>query len=297
VIDAVATERPLIPLRQAAAKVDDRFLTLLATLGPNAVADDPTILLRLSPRLPELPALAAPRRRLLGSRLEPDRGGPAQGQGPGGDRAGVQRRGDLRSLVPSQLALPQEVFQARQLRGELLYRARTGREPPRLRPAVIVLDVSPPSFGPIEATTRLAAHVLAGSLLEARMPAWLLTAGGTGTAALLDRQADLVDVWTRRTLDPAQPARTLARARALRESLRGWGGLEPVVVLLVQSYFGAEEEPASLLAGVVSGLRGLFVHHAGQHGRPAWAGRCERWMAVGVGEESRLGAVLGELLA
>jgi hypothetical protein len=139
--------------------------------------------------------------------------------------------------------------------------------------------------------------VLASSLLEARMPAWLLTAGGAGTAALLERQDDLVDVWARRTLDPPQPARTLARARALRESLRGWGGLEPVVLLLVQAYFGAEEEVGSLPAGVVSGLRGLFVHHAGQRDRPAWAGRCERWMAVGVGEESRLGAMLGELLA
>jgi hypothetical protein len=134
-------------------------------------------------------------------------------------------------------------------------------------------------------------------LLEARMPAWLLTAGGAGTAALLERQADLVDVWTRRTLEPAQPARTLARARALREMLRGWGGLEPVVLLLVQSYFGAEEEPGLVTSGVVSGLRGLFVHHVGQGARPAWAGRCERWMAVGVGEESRLGALLGKLLA
>jgi ATP-dependent Clp protease ATP-binding subunit ClpC len=296
-IDPITIDPPLIPLRQAAAQVDDRFLTLLATLGPNALADDPAILLRLSRRLPELPALAAPRRRLLGVRIEPDRGGPAQGQGPGGDRAGVQRRGDLRSLVPSQLALPPEVYQARQSRGELLYRARAGREPPRLRPAVLVLDVSPASFGPIEATTRLAAHVLASSLLAAKIPAWLLTAGGAGTAAVLERPADLVEVWARRTLDPPQPARTLARARALRETLRGWGGLEPVVLLLVQAYFGAEEEPGSLPPGLVSGLRGLFVHHAGQPSRPAWAGHCERWVAVEVGYTSRLGAVLGELMA
>jgi hypothetical protein len=70
-----------------------------------------------------------------------------------------------------------------------------------------------------------------------------------------------------------------------------------VVLLLVQTYFGAEEDEASLPRGVVSGLRGLFVHHAGQTCRPAWAGYCERWVSVGVGAGSNLSVVLGELLA
>jgi WD40 repeat protein len=287
---------PIAPLQQAIAGVDDRFLTLLAMLGPQAVAADPALILRLSRKLPALPVMSESRRRLLGLRLDLDGGGYAQGQGPGTERAGVQRRGDLRSLVPSQLALPEGVLEARQARGELLYRAKAGREPPRLRAAVLLLDVSPASFGPVEATTRLAAYVLASTLLQARLPVWLVTAGGGGTAALLEQPADLVEIWTRRTLEPARPGRALAAARALRANLVGQSAFEPVIVLLAHAHFGAEEE-APMPSGLVQGLRGLFVHHAGQGGRPAWAAQCERWSAVSAGTESALLTVLGELLA
>jgi WD40 repeat protein len=288
-------EPPLVPLQQAIAGVDDRLLTLLAMLGPRAVAANPALILRLARKLPSLPALAESQRRLLGLRLDLDGGGYAQGQGPGTERAGVQRRGDLRSLVPSQLALPEGVLQARQARGELLYRAKAGREPPRLRAAVLLLDVSPASFGPVEAATRLAAYVLASTLVQARLPVWLVTAGGGGTAALLEQPADLVEIWTRRTLEPARPGRALAAARALRTNLVGQSTLEPVIVLLAQAHFGAEEE-ASMPSESVQGLRGLFVHHPGQKGSPAWSAHCERWLAVSVGTESDLVAVLGELL-
>ena len=206
VISPQAPDPPLVPLQQAVAGVDDRLLTLLSMLGPQAVAADPALILRLSRKLPSLPALAESRRRLLGLRLDLDGEGFAQGQGPGSERAGVQRRGDLRSLVPSQLALPESVLQARQARGELLYRAKSGREPPRLRAAVLLLDVSPASFGPVEATTRLAAYVLGSTLLQARLPVWLVTAGGKGTAAPLEQPSDLVDLWTRRTLEPSRRA-------------------------------------------------------------------------------------------
>jgi len=43
--------------------------------------------------------------------------------------------------------LPPDVLAMRHLRGDLLYRAQTGGEPPRLRPTVILLDVSPPTGG------------------------------------------------------------------------------------------------------------------------------------------------------
>jgi hypothetical protein len=291
-----APEPPIVPLQQAVDGVDDRFLTLLAMLGPQAVAADPALALRLSRKLPALPALSESRRRLLGLRLDLDGGGYAQGQGPGTERAGVQRRGDLRSLVPSQLALPEAVLQARQVRGELLYRAKAGREPPRLRAAVLLLDVSPGSFGPVEATTRLAAYTLASTLVQARLPVWLVTAGGAGTAAFLEQPADLVEIWARRTLEPARPARALGAARALRNNLVGQSALEPVIVVLSHAHFGAdEEEPMPL--GMVPGLRGLFVKHAGQGGRPAWSAHCERWSALCVGKESVLVTVLGELMA
>ena len=41
--------------------------------------------------------------------------------------------------------------------------------------AVLLLDVSPASFGPVEATTRLAAYLLASTLLQHQLPAWLVT--------------------------------------------------------------------------------------------------------------------------
>jgi hypothetical protein len=285
-----------LPLQQAVASVDDRLLTLLAMLGPQAVAADPALIVRLSRKLPALPALSEPHRRLLGLRLDLDGEGVAQGQGPGSERAGVQRRGDLRSLVPSQLALPEAVLQARQARGELLYRARSGREPPKLRPAVLLLDVSPASFGPVEKTTRLAAYILASTLLQARLPVWLVTAGGAGTASLLEQPADLMDLWTRRTLEPPRPTRALTVARALRATLIGQGAFEPVIVLLAQANFGAEEEDP-MRSGLVPGLRGLFVQHTGQSGRPPWSAYCDRWSLVRVSQESALATALGELLA
>ena len=288
-----APPAPLAALHRAAAAVDDRLLTLLELLGHRAVAEEPGLVLRLAGRLPQLPALADPRRRLLGLRLGPGDGGPAQGSGPGGEHAGVQRRGDPRSLLPSQLALPPAVLRARAARGELLYRARAGREPPRLRPAVILLDVSPPSFGPVEAVTRPAAHALAASLIEARVACWLVAAGGRGAALPLERPADLVELWARRSLEPARPARALAAARALAGGLGG-GALEPAVVLLAESHFGAEEAAG---VGAVRGLRALFVRHGGDGDPPAWSGRCERWAVLPAGRPEGLVSALGGLLA
>jgi ATP-dependent Clp protease ATP-binding subunit ClpC len=138
--------------------------------------------------------------------------------------------------------------------------------------------------------------MLASTLRQALLTVWLVTAGGKGTAALLEHPSDLVDVWTRRTLEPPQPARALAVARSLRSTLVGQSGFEPVILLLAQSNFGAEEEQ-QMPVGLVPGLRALFVHHAGQSAKPPWSSHCERWLSMCVGEESRVSNVLGELLA
>jgi hypothetical protein len=74
---------------------------------------------------------------------------------------------------------------------------------------VLVLDVSPPCFGPVEAVTRLAAHITAATLLRAGQPVVLVTTRGSGTVQPLARPADLVALWTQRSLDLARPARTL----------------------------------------------------------------------------------------
>ena len=87
------------------------------------------------------------------------------GNAPGAERgqvSGVEisRSTDWISLLPSQLALPQEILTYRYFRGELLFRTHELAEPPQLRPTVLLLDVSPPTFGPIEAITRVAAFAI-----------------------------------------------------------------------------------------------------------------------------------------
>nr|VFK60948.1 MAG: hypothetical protein BECKTUN1418D_GA0071000_11399 [Candidatus Kentron sp. TUN] len=167
---------PIAFLQQAATNMDERLLTLLAALGPKAVAANPGLPLRLRARVPDLPRLSIPQRQLLGARIAPLAAGPAQGDGGMGfDRAGFSHHGRLTALAPSQLVLPPELLAWRYLDGGLLYRARTGREPPQLRPTIIVLDTSPACWGVIESLTRPAAHALAESLAHQGMPALFLT--------------------------------------------------------------------------------------------------------------------------
>ena len=282
---------PVAALELAAKEINDRLLTLLAALGPEAVALDPSLPLRLRTRLPQLPALTSAKRRLLGLRLDLASGGQAQGMSAGSDRAGVTTQGTLRSLLPSQLAFPAPVLRAFYYRGDLLYRDRIGREPPRLRPVVLLLDVSPPSFGPVEGLTRAAAHVIATSLLAARQPVVLVTAGGPGQTRILEHPADIVDLWTERSLEAADEAAALRRARALRETLRG-GPLEPVVVVLSHVYFAAEAENLP----EVPHLRGLFVQYPGRQVRPILAPRCERWETCAPDATAHLEELLGRLV-
>jgi hypothetical protein len=269
---------PLALLRQNAVLLDDRLLSLLALLGPEAVAAEPGLPLRLCQQLPVLPALSTPQRRLLQLRLPLDSGHHAQGSGMASARTGITRQGEWHALLPSQLVLPPVVLHSRYHRQELLYRARSGREPPRLRPTVLVLDVSPPSFGPVETTSRLAAHVIASSLLEAHLPVVLVAAGGAGRVRTLEQPADLLELWTLRSLEPAAAVPALHLARAIRASLRD-DLLEPLIVLLSHPWFGAEEELPAIPA-----LRGLFVQYPGRQIRPALGDACERWENLNAGQ-------------
>jgi WD40 repeat protein len=278
-------------LAAAAAEVDDRLLTLLELLGPAAVAADPSLPLRLLHRLPALPPLSAARRPLLALRLSLEGAGAAQGRAAGAERSGIQQHGDLRALLPSQLALPEDLFRWRHSRGELLYRASRGQEPPRWRPTVLLLDVSPPTYGPVEALTRPAAPILAASLVAAGQPVVLVTAGGRGTTRPLEQRRDLVDLWTARSSAPAEAAGALRAAWACRAQL-GVGPDEPLIVALTHAYFGAEEVGLPR----VPGLRGLFVQYPGQQVRPALAAQCERWESVPAGSIGSLVPALTRLL-
>lgn len=280
---------PLPMLLRNADAVDERLLGLLTLLGPAAVAADPGLPLRLRARLPMLPAWSVSQRRLLGRRLRwPD--GLAQGSGPGRERVGIAPHGALRDLLPSQLALPPAVLHSREQRGELLYRARSGHDQDCQRPLLLVLDVSPPCFGAIEAMLRPAAQLLAASRLHAGQTVLLIAAGGVGQVRPLTQPADLLDVWTLRSLQPAAAAAVLHLAATLRGSWRETV-LEPVIVVLSQPWFGSGEALPTL-----PGLRGLFVQYPGTTVQPTLAVRCERWESVDTGDPARLPELLTRLL-
>jgi hypothetical protein len=303
-VPAATPPPPVGFLLPALAAVDERLLALLAALGPRALAADPGLVLRLRHRVGHLPALAAPQRRLLATRIAPVEAGPAQGGGAGFDRAGLASRGPVTALLPSQLALPPALLLHRHLNGGLLYRARTGREPPRLRPTVILLDTGPACYGPVEALTRPGAYALAETLAHRRIPAVLL---GTGAHQLhlLDHPAGRLEILTARTLEPADPVACLTKARALLAGLDG-DALAPIVLLLTHCFFAAEAERLPALPG----LRALFVRYpppkrpsapdsyrCDTRTRPAFARHCERWECLGHDEIARVAAAIGRLIA
>jgi ATP-dependent Clp protease ATP-binding subunit ClpC len=198
----------------------------------------------------------------------------------------------LPHLLPSQLLLPPKVINNRYLRNELLYRVYSGKEQPPLRPTLIILDVSPPCFGPVEKLTRHAAYTLANTLYKAQKPVMLLAAGGQNSIQLIEKPADLLEVWTTRTLQPVQLGITLQTARALATTLQE-DDLKPLVILLTHTYFGIAEENAAV---EIPHLRGLFVRHPNTNERPAWAKQCERWEVMDDSALDKLPGVLIHLL-
>jgi ATP-dependent Clp protease ATP-binding subunit ClpC len=274
---------PFQPLQQAVNQIDDRIITLLTLLGPDAVAADPALPLRLLPQLPNLPPLSLTQRQLLGLRLASDASlGQSTAARPTAVRSslgGIQSgsaRPDWNALLPSQFALPESVFTARFLRGELLFRAHDVAEPPRLRPLVLILDVSPATCGPVQAITRLAAHILAQSWQQAAMPLLLLTLDLTGETILpILHPADILQVWTARSLRALNVPRTLRLAASFRATLASSADLSPIILLLTHPWCGADDPLPSIPA-----LRALFVQYPGFPTAPALAPACERWQSL-----------------
>ncbi len=224
--------------------MDDRLLSLLIMLGPEAVAADPGLPLRLLPDVKKLLPMTSKQRRMLGLRVSfSGATGQSLGADPGAGRGiagGVEMgrmRVDWRSLLPSQLAIPDNILSYRSPRGELLFHSRVIAEPARLRPTVILLDVSPACFGPVESITRLAAFTVARSLRRAGIPVVLITSGdksgGGETVRELENTSNLVDIWTQRTMKPPNHARSLKLASAIRSTLRDGGGLEPAIFIML----------------------------------------------------------------
>jgi hypothetical protein len=156
---------------------------------------------------------------------------------------------------------------------------------------VLVLDVSPPALGPIEAVTRLAAHMVATSLLSAQLPQVLITLGGRGTVAIVNQRTDLIELWTRRSPELADPKRGLTQAIGMARTLQD-SPVQPVILLLSHAWLGADQDDLP----EAPNLRALFVQYPGYDITPPLAERCERWESVPAGETEGLEWVLGRLL-
>jgi hypothetical protein len=283
---------PIAALRNALDRIDDRVLTLLSGLGPAACARDPSLPLAFVERLSGLVPMGMAERELLGRRLPSEHVGRAEGASMGVIRQGLTHRGELRALLPSGWAMPAQVRAYRHLQGELLYRARTGREPPRLRPTVLVLDVSGACVGPVARVLRPAAYLLASVLLEAKQPAYLVAAGGDGRVRPLQHPLDAFELIASPVGRRVDVRRTLQQARTLREALEDAGPMGPALMLLTHGFFGSE----AMDVPVPAGLRALFALYPGQAEPSAWRHRCERWTALVPEELDRVPEKLMELM-
>ena len=253
----------LTRLIAAADAIGDTLTALLRVAGPEAVAADPGLPPRLAHAAARVPQAAIPDRTVLAARL-PWRGeGRALATSPLGARAGIARHGDPRDLLPVELAMPRDIFELRSYRNELAYRVKRAAEPPKTPPCVLVLDISPATFGDVEEVLRPAAHILAISLIERSIPAALLFGGGPARIVPLSSPEDLVELWTGRSLVPADADALFARA-ARAQSWIGQGDLAARTVLFSHTAFGAEARtpPPPRAVGVFAAAPGAMRHPA-----------------------------------
>jgi WD40 repeat protein len=200
----------------AAERIDDRMLAVLRLLGPDAVTVDPLLPLRLRDLAPVLPGGHRLAAALNGAAHQVQSATGSRAVRPHGHAGTVEfaRTGTPANLLATQLALPAEIFTARHLSRELIYRLHNGPAQPRLTPTVIVLDTTPGTFGPIEAVLRLAAHVLTFVLHRYGQEVTLIGLDAPTHAMNLLRPEDATLIWSRRTLHPPDLPTALAAADA-----------------------------------------------------------------------------------
>ncbi len=251
----------------ASGEVDDQVVRLLEMLGPRRVAADPMMPLRLLDRARQLPTLPARLRLMLAARGCHELKNVQAG---GVERSLnsvpiVVRHGRPDRLVPAHLALAlsvgaqeQAVLEAGQ---ELLYRRYTVPSSPPLRPVALVLDTSPPTFGPIEMVLRTVAHLAVVMLWRARVNPMLITLTHPAHAQEVSSADGLMEVWTSRTLASPDPGAAMATAAST--------GL-PVVVLTTHQVAWAH---LSERASNVWGTSARFVTTHGPRDQPPAAGK------------------------
>jgi hypothetical protein len=251
---------PVAALLAACGRVGDQTVTLLRLLGPDAVAADPALPLRMRHHEAALPAVDPraltrladiPRRARAGldARAVSTRAAPVT--------VGVRRGGKPANLLRSQFALPNDLFAIRLATSDLLYRLYEGNPEPVLEPMAVVLDTTPPTFGPVEGALRLTAHTLAATLLAAGQEMALVTLDDPAAVKFVRRPADLMAVWTTRTLRPPAPALGPALSAAAAAGC-------PATVVMTTHHLAGQHP---LIAG--PRLRVVTTHAPGETPRPA----------------------------
>ncbi|MFF3408785.1 WD40 repeat domain-containing protein [Streptomyces sp. NPDC002742] len=256
--EANAPTVPIGRLRSVFGTVDDALLTLLAVLGPDAVALDPTLPVRLRGVRHGLVPLPPRQRRLLGVRIPLWPDGQAQGSAPSTTLAGFTRHGRLTQLPATQLALPPDLLAFRLAHSGALFRARQGALPPSPTATVIVLDTGPAVYGAVGVTLRLVAHLLASALTDGGLPCAFVTLGEVPTVRPLSRRGDLVHVWTEVSVGPG---RTDAALQLATTTARTMGSMEDAAVQTVVLTHPFRAVPGR------GGLRTVRVRYPGGRGR------------------------------
>lgn len=201
----------LPPVAAAADTVTDRMIALLTVLGPETVQADPSLPLLLARAAADMPQLDSRQLRILSAHASD---GSARTRttvhAPG--TSGTSNRGTLTHLLPTQLALPRQVLLLKHSRHELLFRLHVTEADPMPGDFTLVLDTSPPTFGPVEGLLRAAAHVITAELWRYGRHPHLVTFDQPSQVVPIARPTDLLALWTTRTLDLPDVARALKTA-------------------------------------------------------------------------------------
>ena len=242
----VSRSAPAVPfaeLATALGTIDDAALSLLSILGPDAVQADPGLPVRLRGTIRDMSPLAPRQRRLLDLRLYMAEGGMADGRATGGSRSGLSRHGDMNRLLPSQLALDDDVLQLRQVRDELLFRTRQGRLPPGPRAMILILDDTPPAHGAVGVTLRTCAHLLAATMIRWSRSCALVRLGDPREPLMLAHNQDLIRLWTECSLASPDVGGAEAAVQALVPALTSDSAGAPRLLLLTHPYLAAPRLP------------------------------------------------------
>ncbi|MET9732489.1 hypothetical protein ABZZ79_18130 [Streptomyces sp. NPDC006458] len=241
-------------LTGALERTHRELLPLLALLGPDAVAQDPALPLRLADGPWARAAAEATRRTGAPPRLPVSHGDDVPGPATAGDPAQWARHGPPDRLVPAQMALPASLLNALWAQDALLYRTRRGRLPHTERDVVLVLDTSAAAHGQVGSCLRLSAHLLATALMTAGHAVALVRLDAREGPVRLAAPADLRRLWTPVRPEPGDPVRATALARRAARGLTAADAAEPRTLLLTHPH-----EPPLPLPGSLT----LRVHYPG----------------------------------